>query len=202
MRTPRRSRRRQDRYRHRQRGTIWLAGMTTPLRQSCTTVRLPAPVTRNTSCRVAARRAGLREMRCGGGLGASVTASTGARSGYRPVAPGEQAGGMAIFTQAEQHEIEFRDAGKFLRIRCRTRIRPAFGRDAVNVAARDGHMIEPGHLRHPAVALDVIRRQAALVAETRSASVTNRQQRHAAVHGHAVAWCRRPAPDERCRVGR
>jgi hypothetical protein len=46
--------------------------------------------------------------RSGGGLGAS---NTGIASGEHPVRypnPGrEQAGGMAILTQAEQHQIEF-----------------------------------------------------------------------------------------------
>jgi len=72
---------------------------------------------------------------------------------------------MTIFTQSEQDEVEFRDPCKFARIGSRTRIRSALGRDVMNIAARDGHVIEPGRASHPAITLGVIRWQATLVAE-------------------------------------
>ena len=72
---------------------------------------------------------------------------------------------MAVFAQAEQHQVEFARAGEGLRVRRGGRLGPVFRRERMNLAARNRHVVQPGLRRQAAVAFRMLGRQAALVAE-------------------------------------
>src|SRR5450756_3050196 len=65
-------------------GMIARAGMSLPARHSATALCLDFPLTRNITCRARLSRAALNDTRCGGGLGASNTASVSGEPGAAP----------------------------------------------------------------------------------------------------------------------
>ena len=72
---------------------------------------------------------------------------------------------MAVFAESQQHQIEFANVAQRVRVGEGGRARAELGGNRVHLIFRDRHMIEPLVSRHLAVALGVVGRQAALVAE-------------------------------------
>ena len=77
----------------------------------------------------------------------------------------EEAAGVAVFAQAEEHEVEFADGSERQRVLPRRLHGPELGRDRVYLRRRNRYMVEPGRRGHAGIALGVVGRRTALVAE-------------------------------------
>ena len=145
---------------------IAAAGNCSPARQRATALRLASPSTKNSdfACPAQPRRAQRHPLRRR--LGCVEYGQHVRRVGRdTPVVAGKQARGVPVFTEPEQHQIEVADAAQRVCIALRRRLGTEFGGDYVHLILRNRHVFKPDAGRHPAVAVGIVRRQAALVAE-------------------------------------